>query len=77
MVEPTDAPAEEHRPDYEGDGYDPEPLLTARDVAERLQVPRDRVYELPIPRVRIGPRTVRWRPEAVEAWIVEREEQGA
>lgn len=67
-------PAEEIRPDYVGDGYDPEPLLTADEVAEILQVPRKSVYDLSIPRVRIGERRVRWRPADVREFINRRVE---
>lgn len=69
----TEGPADEYRPDYEGDGWDPEPLLTAEQVAEILKVPRDRVYQLPIPRVKISQRCVRWRPKRVREWIRQRE----
>jgi excisionase family DNA binding protein len=47
-------------------------VLVAAEVAELLKVPVPRVYELArqgqIPHVRIG-RQVRFRQEAVEAWI--------
>lgn len=68
-------PLEEVRPDYVGDGYDPEPLLTAEEVAEVLRVPRDAVYEMEIPRVRIGKRRVRWRPADVREFIQNRVEE--
>lgn len=68
-------PVEEVRPDYQGDGFDPEPLLTAEEVAEILQVPRKSVYELGIPRVRIGERRVRWRPADVREFIQRRVEE--
>ena len=55
-----------------GDGYDPEPLLTAGDVGTLLKLPAKSVYELPIPRVRLGPRRIRWRPADVHAFIVQR-----
>ena len=66
---------EEFRPDYEGDGYDPEPLLTAKEVAEIVRVPRKSVYDLGIPRVRIGERRVRWRPDDVREFIERRLEE--
>ena len=56
---------EEIRPDLAGDGYDSEKLLTADEVGRWLNVPKKRVYELPIRRVRVGPRTVRYRPADV------------
>lgn len=67
-------PAEEYRPDLVGDGWDPEPLMTAEQVAEYLQVPTKSVYDLSIPRVRIGQRRVRWRPDDVRAFIEDRME---
>lgn len=69
-----EGPIEDVRPDYQGDGYDPEPLLTAKEVSEILKVPRKSVYELPIPRVRVGKRRVRWRPEAIRKFIEKRTE---
>ena len=68
-------PPEELRPDLVGDGYDPEPLLTAKEVAEILRVPVKSVYELPINRVRLGRRRVRWRPEDVRDFIDRRLER--
>ncbi len=50
-----------------------EPLLTAKQVAEILNVRPKRVYELSIPSVRISDRQVRWRLETLERWIKERE----
>lgn len=47
-------------------------LLDADEVADRLSIPRRRVYQLPIPRVEIGDNTLRWRPEDVEAFVEER-----
>ena len=55
-----------------GDGYDAEPLLTAGDVGTLLKLPAKSVYELPISRVRLGPRRLRWRPADVQAFIVQR-----
>lgn len=52
-----------------GDGYDPEPLLTAEDVGLLLQVPTKSVYELPIPKVRLSKRRIRYRPEDVQEFI--------
>lgn len=68
-------PTEDVRPDYQGDGYDLEQLLTAEEVGEILKVPKKSVYELPIPRVRIGKRRIRWRPEAVRKFIEDRTEK--
>ena len=66
---------EESRSDLVGDGYDSEPLLEAKDVAEILRVPVKSVYELPINRVRFGRRRVRWRPADVRDFIRQRLEQ--
>ncbi len=52
-----------------GDGYDIEPLLTAKEVAKILRVGLGRVYELPIPRLRLGPQRIRWRLEDVKEYI--------
>lgn len=67
---------EEDRPDLVGDGYDPEPLLKAKQVGEILQVPEKSVYDLAIPRVWISNRRLRWRPTDVQAFIEKRIEQG-
>ena len=50
-----------------------EPLLTAKQVAEIVNVRPKRVYELSIESVRISNRQVRWRLETVRRWIEERE----
>ena len=63
---------EEHRPDLVGDGYDIEPLMKAKDVAKVLGLEPKAVYDLPIKRVRLGPRRIRWRPEDVRAFIERR-----
>ena len=57
-------------PDPTGDA---ERLLTAKDVAEILNIRPKRVYELSIPAVRISDRQLRWRKETLERWIRERE----
>jgi excisionase family DNA binding protein len=52
-------------------------LLVAEDVAALLGVPPTFVYSLArrgeLPCVRVGERYVRFRAQAVEAWIEERE----
>ena len=63
------------RPDLVGDGLDEERLLTAAQVASVLQVPRKSVYELPIRRIRLGPRRVRWRWMDIEAFLDRRTEK--
>lgn len=65
---------EEIRPDLVGDGCDPEPLLTAKEVGEILSVPYKSVYELAIPRVRLGPGRIRWRPADIREFINRRVE---
>ena len=59
---------------FVGDAYDDEPLLKAAEVGEMLGIPTDSVYQLPIKRVRVGKRTVRWRPELVREFIEQRDE---
>ncbi len=59
-------------PELVGDGYDAEPFLTAGEVGTLLRLPPKSVYELPIPRVRLGPRRIRWRPADVRAFITRR-----
>lgn len=55
-------------------------LLKADEVAEALQVPKPRVYELArqqvLPAVRIG-RQIRFRQEAIETWLAALEDRGA
>ena len=60
LVEPTTTAGVEH-------------LLNAKQVAEIIGVRPKRVYELGIPSVRVSERQLRWRPEAVQRWITERE----
>ena len=65
------------RPSPIGDGYDSEPLLTAVEVGKILSVPTKSVYELPIPRVRVGQRRIRWQPSDVREFIHRRVEDPA
>ncbi len=55
-------------------------LLKADEVAEALQVPKPRVYELArqhaLPAVRIG-RQLRFRQEAIETWLAALEDHEA
>jgi excisionase family DNA binding protein len=55
-------------------------LLKADEVAEALQVPKPRVYELArqqvLPAVRIG-RQIRFRQETIETWLAALEVRGA
>jgi excisionase family DNA binding protein len=54
-------------------------LLTAPEVAERLQLTTDFVYRLcrerQIPHLRIG-RTIRFRTDSIERWTQEQEANG-
>ena len=58
-----------------GDSYDDEPLLKAADVGKMLGIPTNNVYQLPINKVRVGKRTVRWRPAVVREFIEQRDER--
>lgn len=54
---------------------DPEQLLTAAEVGEILDIPRDSVYELGgLTRTQLGPRRVRWKLADVRAFIEKRRE---
>ena len=46
-----------------------ERLLTAADVGVYLRMPAKKVYELPIPRVELSVRRVRWLESDVLAYI--------
>lgn len=65
-------PPDEYRPDLKGDGWDPEPLWRADQVAAFLNVREDAVYDLPIKRIKISPRRIRWRPADVRAFAERR-----
>jgi hypothetical protein len=65
---------ETERTDLVGDGFDSEALWTKNEVALFLKMSPDRVYALPIPKIRLSPRRLRWRPEAVKAYAKAREE---
>ncbi len=60
-----------------GDGHDDERLLRAEEVGEILRVPVKSVYDLPIKRVRIGQRRLRWRPVDVREFVNRRVENPA
>lgn len=51
----------------ESDGLDG--LLDAKDLARILKLPTKSVYTLPIPRVSLGPRRIRWRLDDLAAFI--------
>ena len=46
-----------------------EPLLRASEVADILKIPVKSVYDLPVPKVRLGRGRVRFRPSDLEAYI--------
>jgi len=71
VAEETAPPA---RPPLVGDGDEDEPLLKAAEVGNLLGIPTKNVYQLPISRVRVGKRTVRWRPAAVREFIEQGDE---
>lgn len=48
------------------------PRWTAHEVAKYLGVGVKRVYELPIPQIRLGERTIRYDPDDVVAFEKER-----
>ncbi len=52
------------------------PLLTADEVAHILGVGFKRVYELPIPRIHLSARSLRWRRADVAAWLESRRTAG-
>jgi predicted DNA-binding transcriptional regulator AlpA len=47
-------------------------LLTAKQVASRLQVSLRRVHQLNVPKIRLGSRTVRFREADVQALLESR-----
>ena len=49
-------------------------LLGAAEVAAILKVRVKRVYELGIPALRVGRRTLRWRRSDLEKWLASRQE---
>ena len=55
-----------------GDGYDEEPLMTYKEVAALLNCAPKDVYNLPIPRVHLTTKRIRWRPADVRAFIEKR-----
>lgn len=62
-------------PPFVHDSSDDEPLLKAAEVGKMLGISANSVYQLPIRRVRVGKRTVRWRPELVREFIELRDER--
>jgi len=54
------------------DRYDPERLLTADEVAQVLGVHRKRVYALPLPRIMLSEKCVRYRWADLAVWLQSR-----
>lgn len=57
-----------------------EPLLTVTDVAKRLAISRRGVYyllERGLPCLRLGKKTLRFDPAAIDAWLADQASGGA
>lgn len=57
--------------------HDIDSLIDADELAHILKKPVKSVYELPIPKVKLGPRTVRWKPADVQKFIDDRYDEAA
>lgn len=57
--------------------HDIDSLIDADELAHILKKPVKSVYELPIPKVKLGPRTVRWKPADVKEFIDDRYDEAA
>ena len=68
---------ETFEPQIVGDGFDDEKLLRPREVAEMLDVSYQRLLQLPIPRIRLSSRRIRYRPQAVRDYLLELEKKFA
>lgn len=55
-----------------GDSYEELQLLTAKELGALLGMSAKRVYDLPIPQVRVGKRAVRWRVCDVRDFLMRR-----
>lgn len=55
-----------------GDSYEKLQLLTAKELGALPGISPKRVYELPIPQVRVGKRAVRWRVSDVRDFLMRR-----
>ena len=51
------------------DRHEPERLLTAEEVARILGVHRKRVYALPLPRIMLSEKCVRYRWADLAGWL--------
>lgn len=56
------------------DNEDVQRLMDAREVGSMLRKPVKGVYDLPIPRIRLSQRCIRWRRADVLAFIEMRKE---
>ena len=60
---------ETYEPHLIGDGYDSEELWTPVEAAAFLRVSVKRLYEMPVPRIRLTTRRIRFRPATVRAYV--------
>ena len=60
---------ETFEPGIVGDGYDSEELWTPVEAAAFLRVSVKRLYEMPVPRIRLTTRRIRFRPATVRAYV--------
>lgn len=58
--------------DLLGDSYEELQLLTAKELGALLGMSPKRVYDVPIPQVRVGKRAVRWRVTDVRDFLMRR-----
>ena len=64
---------ETYEPHLVGDGFDVEVLWTPIEAARYLRVSVKRLYAMPVPRIRLSSRRIRYRPETVRAYMADRE----
>lgn len=55
-----------------GNSYEELQLLTAMELGALLGMSPKRVYDIPIPQVRVGKRAVRWRVSDVRDFLTRR-----
>jgi hypothetical protein len=68
---------ETYEPHLIGDGWDAEELWTPRETAAYLSISTKRLYDLPVPRIRLSTRRIRYRPATVRAYVAGLEKQFA
>jgi len=59
----------EYAPHLVGDGFDSEELWTPVETAAFLRVSVKRLYEMPVPRIRLTKRRIRFRPATVRQYV--------